>query len=824
MNGSNTCSRCGKPFANPNPMGLCPDCLLAVGLGSLADATAPGAPARFTPPDIEALAPLFPQLEIEAPLGCGGMGAVYRARQRNLDRTVALKILPPDIGRDPAFAERFAREAKALARLNHPNIVTLYEFGRAGDLFYFLMEYVDGVNLRQIIRNERIAPREALAIVPQICDALQYAHDQGIVHRDIKPENILLDRRGRVKVADFGVAKLVRAAEPTPQAGAAEASADGVSHASLVMGTPSYMAPEQRERPSEVDHRADIYSLGVVLYQMLTGELPAGNVVPPSKKIALDVRIDEIVLRALEKTPERRYQHVSDIKTMCETLSQPAVPGRPPPTSDNGKAESERARRFCGDTAKSAPDWRAPDSGWGWLVGRVFGITFTSQTAWTCANLSVLGFLGALGFLGYQPGMRWCFGLFGFSGFFGLIGVAYLIELGSPLRRHSPLTLVERRGDCAAIRWPDTVAVFIGLFTLSALAFSIFSMATRGTFDALGTAVTGTAFAASFLWVRIRDRKKALLAQPPPEISVRVPAVYRWGEIPWIPYSVFLVLYLAFLVLQVSSDDLLPPRVATHFGFSGQADGWMDRGSYLAFEGISLAALAAFFAGISLFVRSLPARYINLPRKDYWLTPARRALTGRILRARMGWLLCLMTLFFAGLHVLTLQANRVSPPQLPMGGLLMLIIAFLLGVMIWVSLLLMRFAEADVPVQHDGPTAAERRRARWSLGLLFAVTAVIALRMWVVGVYAVQTDSASPEMPKGSVVLTWKPARALSPGDLVVYRKEGRFWVGRVSDVQNGAVRIARNREPETLIPKQALRGRVISVLWRGTPEKKVTP
>ena len=155
------------------------------------------------------LAPLFPQLEILELIGQGGMGAVYKARQKELDRIVALKILPPGIG-DAAFAERFAREAKALARLNHPGIVTIYEFGRSNGLFFFLMEFVDGATLRQVLHGGRISSREALAIVPAICDALQYAHDQGIVHRDIKPENILLDRRGRTKVADFGLAKLMQ--------------------------------------------------------------------------------------------------------------------------------------------------------------------------------------------------------------------------------------------------------------------------------------------------------------------------------------------------------------------------------------------------------------------------------------------------------------------------------------------------------------------------------------------------------------------------------------------------------------------------------------
>ena len=187
---------------------------VAMATGTVAGQEKPG----FTPPGIEELAPKFPQLEIIELIGRGGMGAVYKARQKELDRIVALKILPPGIGDDAAFAERFAREAKALARLNHPGIITIHDFGRADGLYFFVMEFVDGVNLRQLLASGRVSPREALAIVPQICDALQYAHDQGIVHRDIKPENILLDRRGRVKVADFGLAKIVegRAAVPCP--------------------------------------------------------------------------------------------------------------------------------------------------------------------------------------------------------------------------------------------------------------------------------------------------------------------------------------------------------------------------------------------------------------------------------------------------------------------------------------------------------------------------------------------------------------------------------------------------------------------------------
>ena len=208
-----------------------------------------------------------------------------------------------------------SRKARALAKLNHPGIVTIYDFGRTDGLYFFLMEYVDGVSLQQLLARSGVSTREALAIVPQICDALQYAHDQGIVHRDIKPEDILLDRRGRVKVADFGLAKIMGGTgEPTPGQGASP-GACALTEAGKVVGTPQYMSPEQTEHPSEVDHRADIYALGVVFYQMLTGELPGKPIEPPSRKVVLDVRQDEVVLRALERQPERRYQKVSEVKT-----------------------------------------------------------------------------------------------------------------------------------------------------------------------------------------------------------------------------------------------------------------------------------------------------------------------------------------------------------------------------------------------------------------------------------------------------------------------------------------------------------------------------
>jgi serine/threonine protein kinase/predicted esterase len=291
---------------------------MKVGFGTDA-APEPGAPsaqASFTPPAVTELAKLFPQLQIVELVGRGGMGAVYRAKQPALNRWVALKVLPPQSTQRPGFAERFMREARALARLNHPSIVAVHEFGEAGGTPYFVMEFVEGVTLRRLVQQRRLGPREALQIVPQICEALQYAHDEGVVHRDIKPENILIDRKGRVKIADFGIAKIV-AGDQVQQA-----LTEG-----QVLGTPHYMAPEQIEHPQAVDHRADIFSLGVVFYELLTGELPLGKFAPPSRKVEVDVRLDEVVLRALEKEPEHRYQHASEIKTAVETITGAGAAG-----------------------------------------------------------------------------------------------------------------------------------------------------------------------------------------------------------------------------------------------------------------------------------------------------------------------------------------------------------------------------------------------------------------------------------------------------------------------------------------------------------------
>jgi len=320
------CPSCGRPLRPNAPKGLCPECLLKAGLQTETQPNA-GDPAQpkpppFVPPTPTELARHFPQLEVLELIGRGGMGAVYKARQPSLDRLVALKILPPGVAADAGFAERFTREARALPRLSHPNIVAVYDFGQAAGMPFFLMEYVDGPNLREVQRGGKLTPPEALQIIPQICMALQFAHDEGIVHRDIKPENILLDKKGRVKIADFGIAKLIGQAVP-------DAALTGAGD---VVGTLHYMAPEQRDQPLAVDHRADIFSLGVVFYELLTGELPIGKFAPPSHMAQVDVRLDEVVVRALQQEPARRYQHVSDLRTDVENITA-APPAKPPQLS-----------------------------------------------------------------------------------------------------------------------------------------------------------------------------------------------------------------------------------------------------------------------------------------------------------------------------------------------------------------------------------------------------------------------------------------------------------------------------------------------------------
>ena len=319
------CPRCGASLNDYSVEGLCARCLAGLYLATDTVPPAEYGQASMGAMSIEELSPRFPQLDILEFLGRGGMGVVYKVRQKSLGRLAALKLLAPERVADPKFAQRFVQEAQALAALNHPNIVTIYDFGQAGEFYYLLMEFVDGANLRQAMNARRFAPEQALAVVPPICEALQYAHDHGVVHRDVKPENLLLDKAGRGKIADFGVAKMF-----------GSSFSDMSAAESQLAGTPQYMAPEQLLQ-SAADHRADIYSLGVVLYEMLTGELPDHRLQPPSRRMHVDIGIDAIVLRALDKSPELRFSTATEFRTQIEALikrSQKSAMTSSPPVAD----------------------------------------------------------------------------------------------------------------------------------------------------------------------------------------------------------------------------------------------------------------------------------------------------------------------------------------------------------------------------------------------------------------------------------------------------------------------------------------------------------
>ncbi len=274
---------------------------------------------RWQPPAPEHLAKLLPQYEIEALIGRGGMGAVYRGKQRALDRPVAIKILPPEVDdEDTSYSERFKNEAKIMARLEHPAIVPVYDFGETSEgQLYFVMSFINGTDIHQMVQSQgRLPPEHALAITAHVCDALAYAHKHGVIHRDIKPSNVLINMDGEVKVADFGLAKVD---DPS--------QSSGLTKTGLAMGTPDYVAPEALTLGMTVDGRADLYAVGVMLYQMLTGNVPRGMFTMPSVMIRdIDPRFDQIVAKAMKYDREERYSTAGEIRRDLDTiLTMPLV-------------------------------------------------------------------------------------------------------------------------------------------------------------------------------------------------------------------------------------------------------------------------------------------------------------------------------------------------------------------------------------------------------------------------------------------------------------------------------------------------------------------
>lgn len=263
--------------------------------------------------------PEVPGYVLEELLGRGGMGEVWRATQLSLGRTVALKLLPERFASDPEFVRRFEKEATALAVLSHPNIVQIIDRGKAGPHYYFVMELVPGTNLREMLNGGRLPLRDALRIGAQVAKAIDAAHDQGVIHRDLKPENVLVDPRGHVKIADFGLAGIRDQQKNI-----------ALTATAVAMGTVNYMAPEQRRDAKNVDHRADLYSLGVLLYEVLTHELPLGRFkVPSHHSPGLDPRVDELVCQLLETDPTARPKRAGVAAELFEQLVFSSASGAP---------------------------------------------------------------------------------------------------------------------------------------------------------------------------------------------------------------------------------------------------------------------------------------------------------------------------------------------------------------------------------------------------------------------------------------------------------------------------------------------------------------
>jgi hypothetical protein len=260
----------------------------------------------FVAPDAAELAPLFPGYEVQGLIATGGMGAVYCAVQKSLDRTVALKILPLELSKDAAFCAGFEAEAKAMARLNHPNLIGVYDFGEVNGMLFIIMEFVPGKSIYHSADGIAIDPSEVIRLVTGICHGLAHAHENGIIHRDIKPSNILLDLNVQPKIGDFGLAR------PMDRK---------VQEGEEIFGTPHYTAPEVVDAPYSVDYRADIFSVGVLLHELLTGKLPANDPRPASLISRCDPRFDVIIKRATQPNPAGRYSSAAEMARDLQAIA-----------------------------------------------------------------------------------------------------------------------------------------------------------------------------------------------------------------------------------------------------------------------------------------------------------------------------------------------------------------------------------------------------------------------------------------------------------------------------------------------------------------------
>jgi hypothetical protein len=321
-------------------------------------------------------------------LGEGGMGVVYKA-QDPLGRTVALKVMQPELRANPDFVQRFTREARLAASLDHPNVVTVYDVGEHGGCHYFSMQFVEGTSLDRVMAAGRMPLDRAAEIVEQAAAALEAAHAKGIVHRDIKPQNILIDRENRVRITDFGIARAVEGSIYTT--------------AGRLIGTPEYMSPEQASG-HPVDGRSDIYSLGVLLYQMATGTVPFSTPSPigtamqhvkdpplPPRRLRPDLpqAVERVIMRALEKDPQRRYQTPSALAGDLRLAVTPQAMPQQRPSAAATRAAPQPAQSTPG--AARRPARMSPG-----LVAAIVGVL-------GCGGLAFMGMMALVAIGAFTP-------------------------------------------------------------------------------------------------------------------------------------------------------------------------------------------------------------------------------------------------------------------------------------------------------------------------------------------------------------------------------------------------------------------------------------
>ncbi len=885
---SKTCPACGAPL-DTAAIGACPQCLM---LAAMQPTEQPGGDALRQPPPIGDIAAAFPQLDILGLIGRGGMGVVYKARQKSLNRLVALKLLAPERVTDEKFAERFSREAQALAALNHPSIVTIHDFGSVvaatpsslerdaattPQKFYFLlMEFVDGVNLRQAMKAGRFTPEQALAIVPPVCEALQFAHEHGIVHRDIKPENLLLDKDGRVKIADFGIAKILGEESDTgiPPVSGEDTGGTPVPH-SIVAGTPQYMAPEQRDH-LRTDHRADIYSLGVVLYEMLTGELPGKRLEAPSRKVQIDVRLDEIVLRALEAKPELRYQSAGEFRTQVETLtanpSDKRSEARQPLTWNAGALfASALGMSLWMPVAALLSDWNA--------AGIVLSFTSTGVivgTAWWLWSarhrrpaiegyllLLAAGFIATFAFLvGAQalgltlrssvPGgivvspmnFGWTLGLYFLMWWWFMRRYEEpespaVSGSGSPHGRgsgeaqhgaspHAPQT-PPRMSRTAIIGacWAAFAALGVmALFPLWSMTAPPGSPTVHPSFllkfilAVVGVVAAAAPFGTTILgWVATSQIRQSA------------------GRLSGMGLAVFDGLLFPLLVLDAFIVWLVRTTVARFF-VAFYANEAMHQRALADPEHIRLpfvTRLANDFLhnGPSASLFFMLATGITVLVVDYLIIRAVwRAVNGTANAATPRppqqqeppsrwqgwdvWVISLCTVVFGALWLLRMQwaIYEVNTP-LAANETSWLLLRNVLATMIVIVGAAMLWMLAKHMKAPASPVASGKRILGRTLAPALAIALLI--RTWIAQPFTVQTDRAAPELPRGSSFLVWKLSRSFAPGDMIAYAEHDKAYLGRVVSSTGTEITVNRNGEPDGTFPRSRVIGKVISVLWRGS-------